>query len=242
LFGHLKGAFTDAKSDRPGRFAMAEGGTLLLDEVGELSPAVQVKLLRVLQEREYTPLGGFRPVKADVRILAATNRDLALEVANRRFRQDLYFRLNVVRLTLPPLRTRTDDIPLLVDHFTRRFNALQGRRITSVSDRAMACLMAYHYPGNVRELENAVEHAFVVCGGNTIRLEDLPPHIYDQSPRPASPRASGGESQSGPLANAEATAIREALERHRGNRTRAAQDLGISRNTLWRKMKRHGIG
>jgi PAS domain S-box-containing protein len=241
LFGHVKGAFTDAKSDRPGRFALAEGGTLLLDEVGELSPGVQVKLLRVLQEREFTPLGGFKAVKSDVRILAATNRDLSLEVANRRFRQDLYFRLNVVRLSLPPLRARSDDIPLLVDHFVRRFNALQGRRITSLSDRAMACLMAYHYPGNVRELENAIEHAFVVCGGNTIRLEDLPPHIYDQPGRPAAPRPSSATSQSGPLENAEASAIREALQRHDGNRTRAAKDLGISRNTLWRKMKRHGL-
>jgi PAS domain S-box-containing protein len=242
LFGHMRGAFTDAKSDRPGRFALAEGGTLLLDEVGELSPAVQVKLLRVLQEREYTPLGGFRPVRADVRILAATNRDLALEVANRRFRQDLYFRLNVVRLTLPPLRARTEDIPLLVDHFVRRFNALQGRRIHAVSDRAMACLMAYHYPGNVRELENAIEHAFVICGGNTIKHDDLPAHVCDRSPRHQAAQPLAAEARQRPLENAEAAAIRDALERHRGNRTRAAQDLGISRNTLWRKMKRHGIG
>jgi transcriptional regulator with PAS, ATPase and Fis domain len=220
---------------------MAEGGTLLLDEVGEVSPAVQVKLLRVLQEREYIPLGGHRPVKSDVRILAATNRDLSLEVANRRFRQDLYFRLNVVRTTLPPLRARTDDIPLLVEHFIQRFNALQGRRIRSASDRAMACLMSYHYPGNVRELENAIEHAFVVCAGDTIKLEDLPPQIHDQSVRPG--LSHGGRALEGtrPLINAEATAIREALNRHDGNRTHAAKDLGISRNTLWRKMKRHGI-
>jgi PAS domain S-box-containing protein len=242
LFGHVKGAFTDAKTDRPGRFAMAEGGTLLLDEVGEVSPAVQVKLLRVLQEREYIPLGGHRPVKSDVRILAATNRDLSLEVANRRFRQDLYFRLNVVRTTLPPLRARADDIPLLVEHFIQRFNALQGRRIRSASDRAMACLMSYHYPGNVRELENAIEHAFVVCAGDTIKLEDLPPHIHDQSARPGTPADERALQRSRPLRNAEATAIREALNRHDGNRTRAAKDLGISRNTLWRKMKRHGIG
>ena len=241
LFGHVRGAFTDAKSDRPGRFALAEGGTLLLDEVGELSPAVQVKLLRVLQEREYTPLGGFRPVKADVRILAATNRDLALEVANRRFRQDLYFRLNVVRITLPPLRARSEDIPLLVDHFVRRFNAMQGRRIHAVSDRAMACLMAYHYPGNVRELENAIEHAFVICGGNTVKHDDLPPHVCDRSPRHQAQTQPAAEPNHRPLENAEAAAIRDALSRHGGTRSRAAQDLGISRNTLWRKMKRHGI-
>jgi transcriptional regulator with PAS, ATPase and Fis domain len=240
LFGHVKGAFTDARSDRPGRFAMAEGGTLLLDEVGEISPAVQVKLLRVLQEREYTPLGGDRPVPSDVRILAATNCDLAAEVSKRRFRQDLYFRLNVIRLSLPPLRARSDDIPLLVDHFVRKFNALQGRRITSLSDRAMACLMSYQYPGNVRELENAIEHAFILCGGNTIHYDSLPPQICESFENPA---ASGiaAQPQGSPLEDAEATAIREALERSDGNRTRAAKDLGISRNTLWRKMKRHGM-
>ncbi len=239
LFGHVKGAFTDARQDRPGRFALAEGGTLLLDEVGELSPAVQVKLLRVLQEREFTPLGAVHPVRVDVRVVAATNRDLALEVMAGRFRQDLYFRLNVVRVAVPPLRARTEDIPLLVEHFITRFNSLQGRRIRSVSERAMAALMSYHYPGNVRELENAVEHAFVVCGGSIIGLEDLPPHVRgDWLQAPA--RAHEAR-DAGPLDAAEAAAIREALTRSRGNRTRAARELGISRNTLWRKMKRHRI-
>jgi PAS domain S-box-containing protein len=241
LFGHVRGAFTDAKTDRPGRFAVAEGGTLLLDEVGELSPSVQVKLLRVLQEKEYTPLGGVRSVKADVRILAATNRDLSLEVANARFRQDLYFRLDVVRIALPPLRTRTSDIPLLVDHFIRRFNTLQGRRIASISEDAMACLMTYPYPGNVRELENAIEHAFVVCAGQTIGANDLPPHVRDRVDARGNNAVPVPPVQLGPLENAEAAAIRDALARHQGNRTRAAKDLGISRNTLWRKMKRHGI-
>ncbi len=239
LFGHVRGAFTDARQDRPGRFALAEGGTLLLDEVGELSPAVQVKLLRVLQEREFTPLGGVHPLKADVRVLAATNRDLALEVMAGRFRQDLYFRLNVVRIAVPPLRVRPEDIPLLVEHFISRFNSLQGRRIRSISERAMAALMAYHYPGNVRELENAIEHAFVVCGGTVIGLEDLPAHLrgewMQQPNRLPEPHVAG------PLEAAEAAAIRDALARHRGNRTRAARDLGVSRNTLWRKMKRHQI-
>jgi transcriptional regulator with PAS, ATPase and Fis domain len=237
LFGHVRGAFTDAKRDAQGRFAMAEGGTLLLDEIGDVSPAIQVKLLRVLQEREYLPLGGSQPVKANVRILAATNRDLALEVMNGRFRQDLFYRLNVVRIALPPLRSRVDDVPLLVHHFIQRFNALQGRRIRGISERAMATLMRYHYPGNVRELENAIEHAFVICGGGTIRLEDLPAHLRGEStisPERITPVV-------GPLESAEATAIREALARHGGNRTRAAQDLKISRNTLWRKMKKHGI-
>ena len=237
LFGHVRGAFTDAKRDKKGRFAMAEGGTLLLDEIGDVSPAVQVKLLRVLQEREYLPLGSSQPVKADVRILAATNRDLALEAMNGRFRQDLFYRLNVVRVALPPLRSRVEDVPLMVDHFIDRFNTLQGRRIRGSSERAMKTLMAYTFPGNVRELENAIEHAFVVCGGNTIRVEDLPAHIRGESVIAAGTAVS----VRGPLESAEASAIREALVRHGGHRTRAAQDLGVSRNTLWRKMKKHGI-
>ncbi len=242
LFGYKRGAFTDATRDKPGRFAMAEGGSLLLDEVGELSPAMQVKLLRVLQEREYTPLGGVRSERSDVRILAATNRDLAEEVAQRRFRQDLYFRLNIVRVSLPPLRGRDGDIPLLVAHFIAKFNALQGRRIGDISESAMARLLAHDYPGNVRELENAVEHAFVVCGGNVIRLEDLPPQIRGQGDgtQPVAPRAAIGGLK--PLQEAEAGAIREALHRHGGNRTLAARSLGLSRTTLWRKMKRLGIG
>jgi len=249
LFGHVRGAFTDAKADKPGRFAIASGGTLLLDEIGDISPAVQVKLLRVLQEKEFVPLGGTRPVQADVRILAATNRDLSHEVVRGRFRQDLFFRLNVVRVALPPLRARWEDIPLLVDHFVTRFNALQGRRISGVSERAMAALLGYAWPGNVRELENAVEHAFVVCGGSTIRLEDLPPHFRGDDDRLpwrqhdllVAERPARGRNIDGPLVTAEAHAIRQALERNGGNRSRAARDLGISRTTLWRKMRRHGL-
>jgi len=237
LFGHVRGAFTDAKRDKKGRFAMAEGGTLLLDEIGDVSPAVQVKLLRVLQEREYLPLGSSQPVKANVRVLAATNRDLALEAMNGRFRQDLFYRLNVVRIALPPLRSRVEDVPLMVDHFVERFNTLQGRRIRSVSERAMKTLMAHTFPGNVRELENAIEHGFVVCAGNTIRFGDLPAHIRGESINSTRETVA----IHGPLESAEAATIREALARHGGNRTRAAQDLGISRNTLWRKMKKHGI-
>ena len=241
LFGYVRGAFTDALKDKPGRFAMAEGGTIFLDEVGEISPAMQVKLLRVLQEREYTPLGGVAPARADVRILAATNRDLSSEVGDGRFRQDLFFRLNVVRINIPPLRVRLEDLPLLVEHFIQRFNALQGRRITGISERAMSQLLGYDYPGNVRELENAVEHAFVVCGGSVIEREDLPPHVLGENlfavdnGRAISPR------QARPLQDAEAAAIRRALAHSDGNRTQAARHLGISRNTLWRKMKRYRI-
>jgi PAS domain S-box-containing protein len=241
LFGYRKGAFTDASRDKPGRFALASGGTLFLDEVAEISPAMQVKLLRVLQEREYTPLGAVRPEKADVRILAATNKDLATEVGQGRFRQDLFFRLNVIRVGLPPLRARREDIPLLVDHFIGKFNANQGRRITGVSERAMAVLMRYEYPGNVRELENAIEHAFVVCASNVVEREDLPPHVLGERLAPAGATPVDDPSL-GPLQGAEAIAIREALERHGGRRTGAARDLGVSRNTLWRKMRRYGIG
>ena len=248
LFGYRKGAFTDARRDKPGRFALAEGGTLFLDEIGEISPALQVKLLRVLQEREYTPLGAVRSEKADVRILAATNKDLAAEVGHGRFRQDLFFRLNVIRVSLPPLRARTEDVPLLADHFIKKFNATQGRRMTGISERALAALMHYDYPGNVRELENAIEHAFVVCGGNVIEREDLPPHLLGErlvpvgaAPAPAGAAVEPGDESLGPLQSAEVIAIREALDRHRGTRTRAAEDLGVSRNTLWRKMRRYGI-
>jgi len=238
LFGHVQGAFTDARSDRRGRFAVAEGGTLLLDEIGDISPAVQVKLLRVLQEHEYQPLGATHSVKANVRVLASTNRDLTHEVTIGHFRQDLYFRLNVVRIALPPLRSRWEDIPLLVDHFVGRFNAIQGRRIQRVSERAMATLLAYDFPGNVRELENAIEHAFVVCGGDIIRRDDLPAHIRGENDIATRTAA---RVITKPLESAEAAAIRDALDRHQGHRHRAAADLGISRSTLWRKMRRHGL-
>jgi PAS domain S-box-containing protein len=236
LFGHVRGAFTGARGDKPGRFALAAGGTLLLDEIGDVSPAMQVKLLRVLQEKEFLPLGATEPVRADVRILAATHRDLRQEVVRGNFRQDLYFRLNVVRIVLPPLSERWQDIPLLVHHFIQRFNVTQGRRIGGISESAMSALIDYDYPGNVRELENAIEHAFVVCAGDTLRLEDLPPNVRSGKRRTTAPGADPP-----PLEVAEAEAIREALRHHRGNRTHAAAALGISRNTLWRKMRRHGI-
>ena len=236
LFGYKQGAFTDARSDKPGRFAKAEGGTLLLDEIGELSLPMQASLLRVLETRQYEPLGGTESIRANVRFLAATNLDLAEEVSKGRFRQDLYFRLNVVRITLPPLARRMEDVPLLVRHFISRFNAFQGRRIKRCTENAMAALLDYDYPGNVRELENAIEHGFVVCGGEMIQRDDLPAHILEavEEKRIAQPPQR-------PLKQAEAEKIRETLEKHFWHRQRAAQELGISRNTLWRKMKRYGI-
>lgn len=239
LFGYKKGAFTDAKKDKPGRFARAEGGTMLLDEVGELSPAMQVKLLRVLEEREYEPLGATQSVKADVRIIAATNRDLSNRVKRKRFRDDLFFRLNVVRIYIPLLQERREDIPLLVQHFIQRFNALQGRRIQRCSERVMAVLMGHDFPGNIRELENAIEHAFVVCAGNTIQLEDLPPHIIETAQK--SRESAEQDLRTLPLQGAEAETIRAILEKHNGSRKLTAAELGISRNTLWRKIKRYGL-
>jgi PAS domain S-box-containing protein len=238
LFGYKQGAFTDAKGDRAGRFGAARGGTLLLDEIGELPLQVQSKLLRVLQQKEYEPLGSSQTVKADVRVIASTNRDLAREVKERRFRSDLYYRVNVVQIDLPPLRERKEDLPLLVQHFIDRFNALQGRRITNCSDHVLAALMRYPFPGNIREFENAIEHAFVVCIATTIQMDDLPPHIlaYEQrAPECAPARAEL------PLQQAQADAVRASLEANNYNRTATAAALGVSRNTLWRKMKKLGI-
>ncbi len=236
LFGYKKGAFTDAKKDKPGRFALAEGGTLLLDEIGELSPQMQAKLLRVLQEKEYEPLGSTETVHADVRVIASTNRTLADDVERRKFRQDLYYRLNVVQIELPALRDRKEDIPILVQHFIDRFNTLQGRRIAGCSERVMSILLRYDFPGNIRELENAIEHAFVICIDTTIQVDDLPQHILTKVVSTEKPSATPL-----PLEDAEMQAIRSALEKNDFNRTQTARELGISRNTLWRKMKKYGI-
>ncbi|MFH2000594.1 MAG: sigma 54-interacting transcriptional regulator [Planctomycetota bacterium] len=236
LFGYEKGAFTDAKQHKPGRFERAEGGTLFFDEIGDLSPSMQVKLLRVLQEREYEPLGATASKKTDARIIAATNSDLSHEVQRKKFRQDLYFRLNVVRLTIPPLRDRREDIPLLIRYFIDSFNAMQGRRIQHCSERVMSVLMSHSYPGNVRELENAIEHAFVVCVGDTIQLEDMPPHLVTEAREMESV-----EPVKTPLQTAEEETIRMVLEKNKGNRIATAKALNISRNTLWRKMKRYGV-
>ncbi len=237
LFGYQKGAFTDAKQDKPGRFALAEGGTLLLDEIGELSKQMQAKLLRVLQEKEYEPLGATATVKADVRVIASTNRDLSREVEQRKFRQDLYYRLNVVLIELPPLCERKEDIPLLTRFFIDRFNTLQGRRIKGCSERVLSILMRYPFPGNIRELENAIEHAFVVCIDNTIRLDDLPQHILNHT----EPEKKKATISTPPLADAEMQTIRAILEKNDFNRTQTARELGVSRNTLWRKMKKYDI-
>ncbi len=231
LFGHKAGAFTDARRDKPGRFALANGGTLFLDEIGDISPAMQIRLLRVLQERMIEPLGSVEPIKVDVRIVAATNRVLSRLVQEGRFRDDLFYRIRVVSLNLPSLCQRREDIPLLVDHLVAKLNLLQGKDIEGVSEEVMAQLMEYEYPGNVRELENIIEQAFVLCRGRLIELHHLPAEL-----RPAG--ASGiGKSNPMSLQAMEKLLISEALRRHRGSRSKAARQLGINPSTLYRKMK-----
>jgi PAS domain S-box-containing protein len=238
LFGYVKGAFTDARRDKPGRFALAKGGTIFLDEIGDLPPSLQVKLLRVLQEKEYEPLGATVTVKADVRVVAATHQDLSEMVKHGQFREDLYYRLNVVKISLPPLTERREDIPLLVEHFIRQFNLSRGKEISGVTEEVMQLLMNYDYPGNVRELQNIIEHSFVLCKGGLIQLNHLPREMLMAR---ALSQAEGPKSRHKSVEEAEAALIQEVLERHGGSRQRAAQELGYGRVTLWRKMKRLGL-
>lgn len=231
LFGHKAGAFTDARRDKPGRFALADGGTIFLDEIGDVSPAMQVRLLRVLQDRIVEPLGSVEPIKVDVRVVAATNKDLAQLVRDGRFRDDLYYRIRVIHLKIPELRQRREDIPLLVDHLVARFTHLQGKDIAGVSNEVMARLMEYDYPGNVRELENIIEQAFVLCKGGLIELHALPPEL-----RPYGV-FSAGQVQSTSLKAMEKNLITDTLQRCHGNRGKAAQQLGINPSTLYRKIK-----
>jgi PAS domain S-box-containing protein len=228
LFGHKAGAFTDAKRDKPGRFALAEGGTIFLDEIGDISPAMQVRLLRVLQERVIEPLGSVKPVPVDVRVIAATNRNLTKLVRAGKFRDDLYYRIRVLHLRLPGLSQRREDIPLLVEHLIAKFNRLQGKQIAGVSDEVMAQLMEHDYPGNI------IEQAFVLCRGGMIELNHLPPEMR---PTP------GQREQTGPMSlkAMEKFLITETLQRRQGNRKLAAQDLGIDVSTLYRKTRTLGI-
>jgi PAS domain S-box-containing protein len=236
LFGYKKGAFTDATKDKPGLLASAEGGTILLDEIGDLSAAFQVRLLRVLQNQMYQPLGATAPVQANVRILAATNRDLTDLVKNGVFRRDLFYRINVVRLDLPPLRERKEDIPMLVKHFIGRFNRLRGRSVTGVSQEVLSLLMFHDYPGNIRELENIIEHAFVLCNEGQIEIHCLPENLRITRPRPTV-HGTMGEA----VKSVEAQMILDALDRNRNNRLSTARELGIHKSTLFRKIKALGI-
>ncbi|HPY30370.1 MAG TPA: sigma 54-interacting transcriptional regulator [Verrucomicrobiota bacterium] len=236
LFGYKAGAFTDARKDKPGRFALAEGGTLFLDEIGDISPAMQTRLLRVLQERVYEPLGSVASVRADVRVIAATNKSLDQLVRDDKFREDLFYRVNVVRLELPALRDRREDVPLLIDHLVARFNRLKARDLAGVSDAVLARLMEYDFPGNVRELENIIEHAFVLCRSGLIEPAHLPPHLRTEG-LPAPTGFPAGLT----LAAMEKLLIRDALRRHQGNRAAAARELGVNPSTLFRKIKALGL-
>ncbi|MCA9735706.1 MAG: sigma 54-interacting transcriptional regulator [Deferribacteres bacterium] len=236
LFGYVKGAFTDAKKNKPGRFALAKGGTVFLDEVESLSPAMQVKLLRVLQEKEFEPLGAISAVQTDVRVIAATKNVLSEMVNDGTFRDDLFFRLNVVKLELPLLRERRDDIPILVEHFIEKFNHKMRRRIESVSGNVLQLLMQYDFPGNIRELENIIEHAFVMCRGEIIQLHHLP--IEFSQRKPTNPL---NQQEPMPLQAAEQHLLREVLEKHDWNKVATAKELGVHRATLYRKMKKHGL-
>ncbi|HEU5060284.1 MAG TPA: sigma-54 dependent transcriptional regulator [Kofleriaceae bacterium] len=238
LFGHEKGAFTGALARRDGRFQQADGGTLFLDEIGDISPGVQVKLLRFLQEREFERVGGNQTVKVDVRVVAATNRDLKQRVKEGAFREDLYYRLNVVSIEMPPLRARTGDIPLLAMHFLRKYAAENGKAITGFTDDALAALVHYRWPGNVRELENAIERAVVVCRREQIRPEDLVPTIMTADRAAPSgdllPPIPGSS-----MADLERYAILKTLEHVGGSTSRAAELLGISARTIQYRLREY---
>ena len=247
LFGHVRGAFTDARSDRQGRFAAAEGGTLFLDEIGDASPAVQVKLLRVLQEKEYEPVGSSQTQKADVRVVAATNRDILALVRTGGFREDLYYRLGVFHLVVPPLKDRLDDVPLLTRVFVERHCRRTRRCLGTPTERAMRALLEYGYPGNVRELENIIEHACIVARGERIDVDDLPRFVLTREREPlevgeppgatpSRPRpADAGDGSRRRPSDAE---VRATLKRCDGNIPAAARELGMHRTTLWRRASR----
>jgi PAS domain S-box-containing protein len=237
MFGYVKGAFTGADKDKPGRFQDADGGSIFLDEIGDLPLSLQAKLLRVLEDKEFYPLGSRKTTKVDVRILAATNQGLDEMVESKRFREDLFYRLNVMRLVLPPLKERRADIPLLIDHILRLRSSAKETRASRISEEAMEILLNYHYPGNVRELENILEHALIICQDEVIEPRHLPIFLRE-SPGPT------GELQRPMLTerfHGEREEILDALKKHHWNRGEAARDLGMDRTTLWRKMKRYRL-
>jgi Nif-specific regulatory protein len=234
LFGHERGAFTGAIGLKKGKFEVADGGTMFLDEVGELAPALQAKLLRVLQEQEFERVGGTRPIQVDVRIVAATNRDLEAAVRANLFRQDLYFRLNVISVTMPPLRERRTDIPLLAAYFVEKFSQKVKRKVTGVSEKTLARLLHYDWPGNVRELENAIERAAVLGSSDTILPEDLPEAVLESA---ATEPSAGPDNYHEAVADAKRRVIRDALDRANGVYTEAARLLDVHPNYLHRLVR-----
>ncbi len=245
LFGHVKGAFTNAHAHREGRFSVANGGTIFLDEIGDMSPNLQVKLLRVLQDRTFEPVGSSRTIRVNVRVIAATNQDLEAAIRERRFREDLFYRLNVIPIEMPALRDRREDVPLLVQHFLDLAHRERGRTVESISPDAMRLLCAYEWPGNVRQLENVIEQISVLCSEREIRVEDLPPQL--RGPKEPPPVEVPKLSDSGIAFNDvverfQRNLIEQALELTHGNKNRAAQLLGLNRTTLLEKMKKMQLG
>lgn len=240
LFGYERGAFTGAQQRKPGRFELADTGTLFLDEIGDMPLEIQAKLLRVLQEGTFERLGGTRTLRADVRIIAATNKDLSQAVAAQQFRADLYYRINVIAIHLPPLRERREDIPLLVAYFLRQYAQQNGKDITAIQQQALQCLQSYEWPGNVRELENAIEHAVVLAQGSVIGLTELPPYLHTQELMhvPEKHFILPGDAT---LAQIEREAIAQTLQRYGGNRQAAARALDIGLATLYRKLKEYNL-
>lgn len=240
LFGYKRGAFTDAHRDKPGRFVLAKGGTLLLDEIGDMPPSLQVKLLRVLQDGEIQPLGSTETQMVDVRIIAATNRDIKSMVGKGAFREDLFYRINVINIEIPPLSRRREDIPALVEYFIRRLNVRARKNIQGVSDQVMAIFLSNDFPGNVRELENAIEHTFVLCKEDIIQVNHLPKYLIQTASisEPEKPPSTGISNY---LNSSEEAILKSLFEKHRGNRNAVAAELGVHRATLWRKLKKHNI-
>jgi DNA-binding NtrC family response regulator len=257
LFGHVKGSFTHAVADRMGKFAAADGGTIFLDEISSASPPLQGKLLRVLQERQFEAVGSNKTCEVDVRVILATNRDLRQDVEDGKFRSDLYYRINVVNIDLPPLRDRLGDIPLLAEHFLVKYAALSRKTVHGFSPEAMQHMQRYHWPGNVRELENCVERAAVLCRSSWVGVDDLPPAVCSTGILPVSSQFLASSSsqqqnmakmttpQGGSLQQAlqtpEKRLIVEALKANKGNRQLTASQLGINRTTLYKKMKKYGL-
>ncbi len=237
LFGYKAGAFTNATKDKPGLFQAADKGTILLDEIGDTSAAFQVRLLRVLEEREFQPLGSVKKIKTDTRIVAATNRDLAGMVEKGEFRRDLYYRINIIRFRLPPLRERMEDIPLLVERFIKKMNRIKGRAVSRVSKEAMSLLLAHDYPGNIRELENIIEHGFVLCPEGEIEVSHLPGYLFQHGSGQTIARMSIQES----VELSEKGTLIQALKKNNYNRLATARDLGIHKSTLFRKVKKYHI-
>jgi transcriptional regulator with PAS, ATPase and Fis domain len=240
MFGYVKGAFTGAERDRTGRFQEADGGTIFLDEIGDLPLALQAKLLRVLEDREFYRLGSRHTVKVNVRIISATNRDLANLVAQQLFREDLYYRLNVFRIELPELKDRKVDLPMLIGHILRRLSAASGSRLPEISEKVMEILLNYPYQGNVRELENILEHALIICQEEAIQPRHLPEYLQNRraNRRHSTPKTSRALPASD---DEERDTIISMLQQHKGRRAETAKALGIDRTTLWRKMKKFGI-